>query len=82
MIDLPYETFNPNNHKNQMRKALRAMRGFPCYELRFEVGEQEAEFLSDFMGLTSPEDRADEALLSSALAKLLRMAMELRKEPK
>jgi len=78
----PYEVFNPNSHRNQMRKALRAMRGHPCYELRFEAGEDEAKFLADFMCLTRDEDRTDEVQLSSALAKLLKMAMELRKEVK
>ena len=69
----PYDTFNPNSYNNQMRKALRASRGFPCYELRFEAGDEEAEFLSDFAGLTREEDRTDEVQLSGALAKLLKM---------
>ena len=74
-----FDTFNVNSYQNQMRKALRASRGFPCYQFTVNGGEEEAEFLAAFGGLTEEADKADEEKLSQALAKLLKMAMELRK---
>jgi hypothetical protein len=74
-----YETFNVNSHQNQMKKALRAMRGYPYFQFQVTGGEAEAEFLADFSSLTG-DDRNDETKLSAALEKLLKMAMEMRNE--
>jgi hypothetical protein len=75
-----YETFNPNSYQRQMQKALRASRGFPCFQFQVNGGDEEAKFLADFAGLTAEEDRNDEDKLSAALEKLLKMAMKLRSE--
>lgn len=75
-----YETFNVNSHQNQMKKALRASRGFPCFQFTVNGGESEGEFLADFAGLTAEEDRNDETKLSAALERLLKMAMDLRNQ--
>ena len=77
-----FDTFNVSSYQNQMRKALRASRGFPCYQFTVNGGESEAEFLAAFGGLTEDADKTDEDKLSQALAKLLKMAMELRSETK
>jgi hypothetical protein len=75
-----FKTFNVNSYENQMKKALRASRGFPCFQFTVNGGEEEAEFLAAFAGLTEEADKADENKLSASLAKLLKMAMEMRKE--
>lgn len=77
-----YDTFNVNSYQNQMKKALRSSRGFPCFCFQVAGGDAEAAFLASFAGLTSEADKTDEVLLSQALAKLLKMAMELRNETK
>jgi hypothetical protein len=52
-----FETFNVNSHQKQMQKAMRAMRGFPCFQFTVNGGEEEAEFLAAFGGLKE-EDKA------------------------
>jgi hypothetical protein len=73
-----YEVFAPRSYEYEMKKAMRQMRGFPCFQFTVNGGESEAEFLADFAGLTTQDDRRDEDKLSAALAKLLKVAMELR----
>ena len=79
MMKLPFETFNQNRYEREMRRSLRAMRGWSDFELTIQIGREEAAFLADWGKLDKEEDRLNEDLLAASLKGLLQMAMELRK---
>ena len=73
----PYKTFPLNSYELEMKRSLRAMRGWSDFELTVNVGQPERDFLVSFAKLPE-ESLNDERKLASALKDLLRFVMELK----
>ena len=77
VIKFGYETFSENKHNREMKRAMRAMRGFSDLELVVNIGIPERDFLAAYAKL-GDEDINNEAKLSAALLDLLHFVMELK----
>ena len=74
-----------NSHfEKSMKRSIRAMYGWPEFELTIHIGKDEAELLANFAGFDSAEDRIDEEKLEYALKNFinttLKQCAELRNE--
>lgn len=77
----PYKTFPLSSYEREMKRSMRAMRGFKDLELVIGIGKEERDFLYAY-GKLPKNASTMRRNFSEVLLDILHMCMSLQKAPK